>query len=167
MCKCAGSVQKNHLVQFLQSQLGKLRTGKMVKVKSCPEIAGRYPGYSSRSQTPNCRRRSRRGAGNDPTGPFRPLPQPAQRPATCSPAHRAGQPPPGPHGNTRPGGPQPPCYSAVHLAPSPPQLGGPRLALRGTRLLSGGHCSPATTRAQSQVPAPPRTIEITSYWAQK
>lgn len=114
-------------------------------------IAGRCPGYSSRSQTPNCRRRSHRGAGNDPAVPFRPLPQPAHRPATCSPAHKGGIVTPGPHGNTRPGRPQPPCYSAVHLAPSPPQLGGLRLALQGTRVLGGGggHCSPAVARAQS------------------
>lgn len=117
-------------------------------------------------------KRSRRGASDDPRGP---LPTPPPSPHTVQPPAPppigAGQPPPGPHGNTLPGGPQPPHRRAVHLAPSPPQLGGLRLSLLGTRLLSGGlHSSPAGDQSpgqQRQVPAPPGTTKMTNCWARE
>lgn len=71
------------------------------------------------------------GAHPDPAGPFRPLPQPAHRPATCSPCARAGPPtPPRPHGNARPGpaGPASPLLrspSGPKPTPAGPPAAGP------------------------------------------
>lgn len=164
------------LVQFLHLQLGKLRIGREVKVTAAQRTRGHWkpvPQLQSQAQTHHCWR-SRGAAGELATtraAPSDPSPQPAHGPATCSPAHRGGAATPGPHGNTLPGGPHPPHRRAVHLAPSPPQLGGLRLSLLGTRLLSGGlHCSPTGDQSpgqQHQVPAPPGTTKMTNCWVQE
>lgn len=116
--------------------------------------------------------RSRRGASDDPRGP---LPTPPPSPHTVQPPAPpptgAGQPPPVPMATRCLAGPHPPHRRAVHLAPSPPQLGGLRLSLLGTRLLSGGlHSSPTGDQSpgqQHQVPAPPGTTKMTNRWVQE
>lgn len=103
-----------------------------------------------------------RPAAPAPAGPFRPLPQPAHSPATCSPARRGGAAAPRRPGNARPGrSPWPPCLGAAHLAPSPPQLCRPRPGLPGAPHSSPGAGHPGWS---TRLRAPTRPSTWVCCW---
>lgn len=167
---------RNLLVQLLQLQLGKLRIGREMKVKSCLENQRSLEASAPATVPgPDSSQLEEEGAAGElattRAGPFRPLP-PARTPSSHllpRPQGRGSRPrSPWQHAAWRP---QPPHRRAVHLAPSPPQLGGLRLSLLGTGLLSGGiHSSPTGDQSpgqQRQVPAPPGTTKMTNCWAQE